>query len=226
MDNNMFDNDNTFFGSSLFDNNQETQPSPQPVQQETVQPELVQPKSSAENMALIMNLKDDYTEDEWKARERAYNEEIGKLSVDGYNLTPTDIAVQASKIDSIITPLRLDNLNCSRIANKYENVLKTEKEALFNIVQQSSSTKLTVDQTKSQVVQNIKTTIHHNTGKNLYDLCEFYNYRKYFTDATIRTLQDKKDLLIIYSGILKIENSMSGLSQTVPSQDVFNQMKG
>ena len=41
--------------------------------------------------------------------------------------------------------------------------------------------------------------------------------RNIFMEAIIKILQDKKDLLITHSGMLKIENSLNGMQSNVPN---------
>lgn len=183
------------------------------------------PASTGNNLASL-KVKVDYNDQEWKQREQAYSDEIDKIHIDASNLTPNEIAVAASRIDAILTPLRLDNVYAQKASTKYESDLKLQNLLLYNTVKKNAQgTKLTVDETKSLIAEHINQNPWENTGENLFKLCERYGARKIFTEQAIKILQDKKDLLITYSGVLKIESSVSGFTQSVPTANQMPDMR-
>ena len=100
--------------------------------------------------------------------------------------------------------------------DKYSMQLKTEERRLFVDLKltppaQYNSLKLTVDEMKGVVASVLNTNHWNNTTLSLYDLVTLSSARHIFMEGIIKILQDKKDLLITHSGILKIENSLSGM---------------
>lgn len=199
------------------------QPKP-PVQGQVAQANN-QANSTVENLRLLVN-KDDYTDAEWEQREKIYIEECNKINVNSANLTPSEITVAAGKIEALLTPLRIDNILFQRKAYIYDSQLKVEEKRLYNVVkldQNGNPLKLTVDETKGLIVQAIQKNLLNGT-ENLYQLDWKYNGRAIFTKGMIDALMDKKDLLITYSGILKIESTVSGFQPNVPTGNQVNRM--
>ena len=199
----------------------------QPVKQQNASNNTVQ-QSTVQTVNLY-DTKSDYTDQEWELRQDTYVIESKKILTGNemYQLTPSDISIAASKLEALLAPLRIDNIYCSQEVYHWEAIQKEQKEELFNDVKQSAQAngqKLTVDETKSAIakVMNSKPL---KDGLNIFQLVIKYNKRKIFTDGMIKVLQDKKDLLITHSGILKIENSINAFTQSVPTNNQINAMR-
>ena len=195
----------------------------QPVAQQQMVQQIQQPVSTIDNLTKLIN-KSSYTEAEWAEREQIYVDECNKIHIDPSTLTASEIAIAAGRIDNLLTPLRIDNIYAQRQATKYENQLKIQKELCYNVVKQAANgVKLTVDETKSLIAEKINNTIVAE-NQNLYDLNTKYTERFIFTKGCIDALQDKKDLLITYSAVLKIENTSNNFTASVPTQNQINRM--
>lgn len=203
---------------------QQVQPKPMPHTQPVQQPvQQMNQNTTVQNLNALMN-KRDYSDQEWDQRESLYVTECNKINVNSSNLNTNEIVVAAGRIDALLTPLRIDNVYAQKNAIKYDNQIKIQKELLFNSIKKSATIKLTVDDTKSLITEKIANTQVGPNGENLFTLSEKYNERVIFTKGLIDTLQDKKDLLITYSGMLKIENSVTNFSQNVPTDGQINRM--
>lgn len=219
MDFNMFDNSTP---SAPFNAPQNTQPV-QPQVPKAYNPDAHPTLDNLTYLSQMANQNTDYTDDQWKEREAIYVTECNRINVDYANLTSNEIIVAAGRIDALLTPLRIDDIYCTKLSTINDTKLKVEKERNFNIVKRQAQTKLTEAETKSAVTTVIaKTPIQGND--TLYDLCIRYSSRAIFTNGMIKCLTDKKDLLITYSGMLKIENSVTNFQQSVPTGGQMNRM--
>jgi len=212
----------------------------QPIQAERIknvnnQPNTVQASNQQSNvqvlnqinqdpMDILYNVSSTYTDNQWALRENIYVNECNKIRVDTGNVSNNDVIIAAGQIDRLLTPLVADNISAQRLSAKYENLLKLEKELCFNSVKQQAGTKLTVDETKSLIAMTISNKRQFEDNKNLYELCERYGSRYIFTKGILDCLHDKKDLLINYLTILKLENSTQSMSPNVYSQNQMNRM--
>lgn len=161
-----------------------------------------------------------YSMSEWQQKEDWYVQETGKLQ---FSISPTPAEVQqiAIAIDGILSVARIDHAYVTQMYDKYSMQRKIEETRQYVSLKQQppaqfSNMKLTVDEMKGVVAYVIKNTPWDNTSLNLYDLVQIFSSRHIFMEGVIKLLQDKKDLLITHSGILKIENSLGGMQSSVP----------
>ena len=202
-----------------------TQPQPQVVQASRV------PKSSQQNSnqpVSIFVTKDYYTDAEWTARKNEYKRMIDDIKLDYASMSPSMISENAIKIDTILTPLKIDDNQMQNKAFIYEFKIKTSKELYFNLVKnnlEKNGIKATVDVTASAVADKISKDVYED-GLNAYDLFEKYHVRANDTKSLISILEMKKDFLITHTGALKIEASVGSFTQNVMPQQQFNNMKG
>lgn len=194
--------------------------------QPQVQPPQPQQRSTSDNLSMLVN-KQFYTDQEWEQREQIYVEECNKIHVDPFNLNSSEISIAAGRIDNILSPLRIDNIYAQRLLSRYQIMLKVERELAYGIVKngtQTANLKLTVNEVESMVTKVIVQKTSFEDNKNLIDLCHRYNDRYTFTKGIIDALQDKKDLLITYSAVLKIENTTNNFAPNVPTQNQMDRM--
>jgi hypothetical protein len=187
----------------------------QPIQQQN---------STVDNLTLLVN-KQNYTTTEWEKREEIYVQECNKLTFNADNVTGNFIAVMAAKIDALLTPLRIDHIRMQQAVSRYENLIKVKEKLYFSTIKNGTSVKLTVDEIKSLITDKIDNDRSYEEGINLYDAVIRYTSRVTATKGFIDALQDKKDALILYSAILKVENTTNNFTPNVPSQSQFNQMR-
>ena len=83
--------------------------------------------------------------------------------------------------------------------------------------------KFTVDEVKGAVAKCINDNKYNNTSYSLYELVRISGQRLVFMEAVIKVLQDKKDLLITHSGMLKIENSLNSLAPNTVTNNQFDE---
>lgn len=162
-----------------------------------------------------------YTTSEWLAKEDFYVQQISRIQM----ITspgPAEVQQAALDIDSLLSIARIDYAFVEQAYDKYSMQLKVEEKRLFVDLKmkppaQYNTLKLTVDEMKGVVASVINTQAWAGTKYSLYELVEMSSARNIFMEGVIKILQDKKDLLITHSGILKIENSLSGMQSNAPN---------
>jgi hypothetical protein len=209
----------------------------QPQTQENVQQNIVQPvqqtNQSTQNVIKTsiddLSIKKSYTDQEWEKRELVYVSECNKINVNPTNLNSSEITVAAGKIDAILTPLMIDNVYNQRQCTIYESQLKISEQMAYNSVKSSltaQNIKATVNEVESMVVKTIYDTKTFEEGINIYDAINRYRSRYIFTKQIIDLLNGKKDLLITFSAMLKVENTVTNFTPNVPTGNQINDMRG
>ena len=164
-----------------------------------------------------------YTNSQWSLKEDWYTTQCNALQLSD-SPTPAEIQKMAILIDSLLSVARIDYAYVNQMYDRYNMQLKIEEKRLFVDLKikpptQYSSLKLTVDEVKGVVASVIANTPWANTSYSLYQLVEMSSGRNIFMESIIKTLQDKKDLLITHSGILKIESSLNSMQPNVLPQN-------
>ena len=132
-----------------------------------------------------------------------------------------------SRIDTLLSMARIDYAYVSQMYDRYSMQLKIEEKRLFVDLKitpptQYNTLKLTVDEMKGVVTSIIQKTPWAGTKYSLYELVEMSSGRNIFMEGVIKILQDKKDLLITHSGMLKIESSLNSMQPNVASNTYTN----
>lgn len=161
-----------------------------------------------------------YTASQWTAKEDWYADQINNLQ---FSVSPSPAEIQdiAIRIDALLSVARIDYAFANQTCDKYNLLLKIEEKRLFvelkmNPPQQFTGLKLTVDEMKGVVASVLNNQKWDGGTRTLYELVRVSTERYIYMEAIIKALQDKKDLLITHNGILKIENSLSGMSSNAP----------
>lgn len=162
-----------------------------------------------------------YTNSQWIMKEDWYANECNSIIISDCP-SPAEIQQAALKIDALLSVARIDFAYVSQMFDRYSMQLKIEEKRLFVDLKlqppaQYSSMKLTVDEMKGVVASVIQKGNWNNTQYSLYQLVEMSSSRHIFMEGIIKILQDKKDLLITHSGMLKIENSLNSIQPNVPN---------
>lgn len=167
-----------------------------------------------------------YTSKQWQWKEDWYTQQVNSIIIppDPSVATIQDIA---SKVDALLTTARLDYAYVNQAFDRYSMNLRIEEKRLFvelklNPPQGYQSLKLTVDEMKGVVASVLKNDLWNGGQYTLYQLVEESSQRNIFMEAVIKSLQDKKDLLITHSSMLKIEHSIDNMSARVPKGSVPN----
>lgn len=161
-----------------------------------------------------------YTNSQWTAKEDWYAKECNAIQLTDCP-TPAEIQQAAVRIDTLLSMARIDYAYVSQMYDRYSMQLKIEEKRNFVDLKitppsQYNTLKLTVDEMKGVVASVIQKTPWAGTKYSLYELVEMSSGRNIFMEGVIRILQDKKDLLITHSGMLKIESSLNGMQPSVP----------
>lgn len=167
-----------------------------------------------------------YTDKQWQAKEDWYTNQVTSIDIPS-SPSVSDIQDIASRIDSLLTVARLDYAYVNQNYDRYNMYMKIEEKRLFvelklNPPQQYASLKFTVDEIKGVVTSVLKNNPWNNGQYTLYELVQNSSARNIFMDGVIKCLQDKKDLLITHSGMLKIEHGLNGLTPSVPKGNIPN----
>lgn len=218
------------------------QPINQPVQPQLVQPvQSEQPPvpqmnpnptrtngSTQQNLAILMNIKDYYTEPEWTQKFTLYMMELKKIEVDPMRLNAGDIAVAAGRIDTLLTPARFDYAIMNKAHGHYEMLLKLEQQNQYVAQKQDdeqAKVKHNIDDTKALATMRVSSNRNYEDGLNLFELESRYAGRMIQAKTILDVLSDKKDILITYAAALKIENMANNFTANVPTDKQINQMR-
>ena len=177
--------------------------------------------SSIQNTFDPTTIQRTYSKNQWLMKEDYYTQQCNSIIISD-SPTPAEVQQCAVRIDALLSMARIDYAYVSQQFDRYNMQLKLEEKRLFVDLKlspptQYSSLKLTVDEMKGVVASVILNNKWNNGNYNLYELVEMSSSRNIFMEAVIKILQDKKDLLITHSGMLKIENSLNGMSPNAPN---------
>lgn len=162
-----------------------------------------------------------YSKSQWTIKEDYYAQQCNSIIISD---SPSTAEIQqcAARIDALLSMARIDYAYANQQYDRYSMQLKIEEKRLFVDLKlsppsQYNTLKLTVDEMKGVVASVILKNKWSGTSFNLYELVEMSSSRNIFMEAIIKVLQDKKDLLITHSGMLKIENSLNGMQPNIPN---------
>ena len=162
-----------------------------------------------------------YSKSQWTMKEDYYTQQCNSIIISD-SPSPAEIQQCAARIDALLSMARIDYAYANQQYDRYSMQLKIEEKRLFVDLKlsppsQYNTLKLTVDEMKGVVASVILKNKWSGTSFNLYELVEMSSSRNIFMEAIIKVLQDKKDLLITHSGMLKIENSLNGMQPNIPN---------
>lgn len=204
---------------------QQAKPIPQQTQQQAIaQPiqasvqQQNQQQISVQLQQQIVNERQafGYSIAEWQQKEEEYIRRLKEIKYP-IDMKPIDLEKMIMLVDALMTDVMIDNIEFERKLEAYETQIKIEELALFNTIQTQSSTKLTVDNTKSLVREWIKTHTWDNTVYSLYTLKKVFNDRHIFTTNILKSLKDKQDRFVTQSGLLKMEVAIGNISSNAPT---------
>lgn len=184
--------------------------------------------STQQNLAILMNIQDYYKDAEWTQKYAAYMQECSKIEVDPMNLTASDIAVAAGRIDALLTPARFDYALMNKVHGHYEMLLKLQQQIEYGNQKrddENAKVKHSIDDTKALAMMRVKNNTSYEDNLDLFDLEDKYAGRMIQAKTILDILSDKKDILITYSAALKIENTANNFTASVPTNNQFNQMR-
>ena len=184
--------------------------------------------STQQNLAILMNIQDYYKDAEWTQKYAVYMQECSKIEVDPMNLTASDIAVAAGRIDALLTPARFDYALMNKVHGHYEMLLKLQQQIEYGNQKrddENAKVKHSIDDTKALAMMRVKNNTSYEDGLDLFDLEDKYAGRMIQAKTILDILSDKKDILITYSAALKIENTANNFTASVPTNNQFNQMR-
>lgn len=164
-----------------------------------------------------------YNDAQWMAKEDWYTQQCNAIQLTD-SPSPAEVQSAALQIDTLLSVARIDYAYVAQMYDRYSMQLKIEEKRLFVDLKiqppsQYNTLKLTVDEMKGVVASVIQKQPWAGTKYSLYELVEKSSSRNIFMEAIIKILQDKKDLLITHSGMLKIENSLNGIQPNVAGQN-------
>lgn len=205
------------------------QPAPQPTQQFQPNNQTMRTDGSTQqNLAILMNIRDYYKDAEWTQRYTIYMQECSKIEVDPTNLTASNIAVAAGRIDALLTPVRFDYALMNKMHGHYEMLLKLQQQIEYGNQKrddEKAKVKHSIDDTKALAMMRVKSNNSYEDNLDLFDLEDKYAGRMIQAKTVLDILSDKKDILITYSATLKIENTANNFTASVPTNNQFNQMR-
>lgn len=182
----------------------------------------VKPVASASNATKIFNpanIKKSYTTQEWSLKEDFYINQISKL-IFTVSPGPSEIKDMATKIDGLLSIARIDASYVKQAYERYYSLLKVEEKKAYNSIKlqltQGGGKGPTINEIESAIATMIDSNPYGGTGESLYNIVRMSNERNIFMDGIVKDLEDKKDLLITHSGIIKIEYSLNSMQDNAP----------
>lgn len=162
-----------------------------------------------------------YTDSQWASKEDWYVDRINNLTIP-LSPSPADIGNVANDLERLLTLARLDMSFVEQAYDKYELLYKLQEKIIYNELANynvgvAQGQKLTVAEREGYVASIIKNTPWDGGQLTLFDLRTKTRSRYTFMEGVIKSLTDKKDLLITHSSVIKTEASLNGMGNNVPN---------
>lgn len=166
-----------------------------------------------------------YTNTQWTIKEDWYIDRVNRLVIP-LSPTPADIANVANDLERLLSIARLDMCFIEQSYDKYELLYKLQEKIIYNDLYNYNlglvqGQKLTVAEREGYVASIIKNTAWDGGKLSLFDLRTLCRSRYTFMEGVIKSLTDKKDLLITHSSVIKTEASINGMSNSVPNNSGY-----
>jgi hypothetical protein len=161
-----------------------------------------------------------YTSSQWQLKEDWYVNKVQSINIP-LSPSPADLANTANDIETALSTARLDMAFIKQGYDKFSMLYKIQEKIVYTDLQNynivNPGAKLTVPEKESYVAKIMKNTPWNNGKLTLFDLLQESTNRYTFMDGVIKTLCDKKDLLITHSSVIKAEASLNGFSNNAPN---------
>jgi hypothetical protein len=179
-------------------------------------------KKGDDKMGDIRNVKAQYTDKQWEAREQYYMQELSYINLPEAP-TSKDIMKIAALSDSLLTEALMDYAYIKRKFEIINNKVKNSKESLFSKIKHGQigtapTAKLTEAEIKGMVIGYMETNILEETkkedkdgnitGLTILQLHEKALERNEYITSVVKSLTEKKASLITDAGVLKIESNI------------------
>ena len=164
-----------------------------------------------------------YTDTQWTSKEDWYIDKVNRLVIP-LSPTPADIANVANDLERLLVTARLDMSFIEQAYDKYELLYKLQEKIIYNELYNynvgvAQGQKLTVAEREGYVASIIKNTPWDGGKLTLFDFRTKTRSRYTFMSGVIKSLTDKKDLLITHSSVIKTEASLNGMGNNVPNNN-------
>ena len=164
-----------------------------------------------------------YTTTQWTAKEDWYVNKVTNLTIP-LSPTPADIANMANDLERLLATARLDMSFVEQAYDKYELLYKLQEKIIYNELYNynigiTQGQKLTVAEREGYAASIIKNTPWDGGQLSLFDLRTLCRSRYTFMEGVIKSLSDKKDLLITHTSVVKTEASLNNMGNNVPSNN-------
>lgn len=160
-----------------------------------------------------------YTSSQWQLKEDWYVNRVQTINIP-LSPSPADLANTANDIETALSTARLDMAFIKQSYDKFSMLYKIQEKVVYTDLQNynmvNPNTKLTVPEKESYVAKIMKNTAWNNGKLTLFDLLQESTNRYTFMSGVIKSLCDKKDLLITHSSVIKAEVSLNGYSNNTP----------
>ena len=172
----------------------------EPQQVEEVKPKL--PNMSLEECVSIMTSKANPTTPEWEEAKKEIEDKVKGIIIDP-DATPGEIKMLIAEIDEMLTELKILATNTDARNN---GVLEH-----IEYVRLSNSKGSNSEERKTngyEAMMNYVTDPDSATSANLLDLKIYLTNQAEFYNKMINILVDKKNMIITFSGLVKIESQL------------------
>lgn len=164
-----------------------------------------------------------YTNTQWTMKEDWYVTRVTNLVIP-LSPSPADIANMANDLERLLAIARLDMSFVEQAYDKYELLYKLQEKIIYNELYNynigvTQGQKLTVAEREGYAASIIKNTPWDGGQLSLFDLRTLCRSRYTFMEGVIKSLTDKKDLLITHTSVVKTEASLNGMSNNVPNNN-------
>ena len=165
----------------------------------------------------MCEMKQDYTNAEWKQREEYYRKSLLALSIPELPTTK-EVLVLTSALDTLMTEATFEGACIERIYEKASMDLKNAEAELFNILKQQKvveGLKVTESEVKGLVKSHLKQNPIGGFSHDIFSILKVAMDRNTYMKAVIKAISEKKSSIISTLSVLKLEANVSPATKDV-----------
>lgn len=163
-----------------------------------------------------MELKRQYTKEEWEIKEEEYINALLRLKSASVNQTKDDVLDRLSQLDGINTIATFDFMQCERNLERTEMDRKNAEVELFTLIkieQLDKGNKCTENEVKGLVKKHLKENPLPGYKTPVFAVLSVVMHRHAFMKSVIEDIKNKRSSIISSLSLLKLESSLSPATQ-------------
>lgn len=159
----------------------------------------------------IQDVKEQYSEQDWKLREKYYIDSVSLLVVP---LQPESRVIGAfnTALDALKAEASLELAYTQRTLDTYTTIMKNAEKEIFVVLKRQQlgggNAKVTQDELKGLTVEYLKSNCINGLPENIYTIVGTISNRHTFISRVVEILKDKQQALVTLNLLLKIESKV------------------